>query len=93
MRRIKGAASVVILSAGLLTATAAPASAVTDCVAIPNIVDADPFFISTASGEFCSWMEGGSSVYPSVNGSALINLLTLPIGVNKWIQINVRDFS
>lgn len=38
-------------------------------------------------------MEGGSSVYPSNNGSALINLLTLPIGVNKWIQINVRDFS
>lgn len=90
MHRIKAAASVAILSAGLLAATAAPASAETCSGTF--IVNADPVLIETATGD-CRFMEGGSSVYPSNNGSALINLLTLPIGVNKWIQINVRDFS
>jgi|GEM_PF-5797815 len=91
MRRIKAAASAAILSAATLTFTASPASAV-NCEGWADIFDGGPILIETATGQ-CSFMESGSSVYPSENGSALINLLTLPIGDSKWFQINIRDFS
>lgn len=41
----------------------------------------------------CTFKEKGSSSCPSRNGEGLHNVTAVPLGLGKWIQVNIRGHA